>query len=250
MSNFPAKPVSLSKTMVPPGASSVVRSSSHCPGRRTEAASVQKSSRHSERHASRTAERRACDRFQDDWVHGKDPRIEEYLSGMPHGDRERLFENLFRIELSNYHADQTAPILQHYLARFPHFERIVRIVWQESRAQILGNGIVKRAHLGFVRAVRLTIVCGPHKGTAFTLASGSKVVIGRSRGSDLCLRLDGQISRQHIRLEVGSTQVRLFDLESRNGVVLNASKTTAALLRDGDMLRIGKTRIAVAVSYS
>lgn len=248
MSHFPASPVSLGKTLHPPG-SSVLRSSSRCPGRRTEPASVQ-TSRRSGRHASQTTERRACDRFQDDWIHGKDPRIEEYLNGIPHCDRERLFENLFRIELANFHADQTTPILQHYLARFPHFERIVRIVWQESRAQILGRGAVKRAHLGFVRAVRLTIVCGPHKGTAFTLASGSKVVIGRSRESDLCLRLDPQISREHVRLEVGSTQVRLFDLQSRNGTVLNASKSTAAILRDGDMLRVGKTRIAVAVSYS
>lgn len=247
MSQFSTRTVPLGRTLIPPSASSVLRSSSHRKDRRTDPAPAR-----SQRQAthSRSEERRACDRFQDDWIHGKDPRIEEYLSGISHTDRERLFEHLFRIELANYNADQTAPILQQYLARFPQYERIVRIVWQESRAEVLERGFLKQAHLGFVRSVRLTIVCGPHKGTAFTIASGSKVVIGRSRDADLCLRLDPQISRQHVRLEVGSTQVRLFDLESRNGTVLNASKTSAALLRDGDMLRLGKTRIAVAVTYA
>lgn len=57
---------------------------------------------------------------------------------------------------------------------------------------------------------------------------------------------DPNVSRQHAVIEVlDSGDVRLTDLESTNGTLLNGERTTQALLRTGDEIVVGATRLVV-----
>ncbi len=59
---------------------------------------------------------------------------------------------------------------------------------------------------------------------------------------------DPNVSRQHAVIEVlDSGEVRLTDLESTNGTLLNGERMTQALLRSGDEIVVGTTRLVVTI---
>ncbi|MDR2896601.1 MAG: DUF3662 domain-containing protein [Propionibacteriaceae bacterium] len=72
--------------------------------------------------------------------------------------------------------------------------------------------------------------------------------VGRSDQADLRIN-DPGISRIHARFEVtGSgpdTQVKIVDLHSTNGLMVDGRKTTAAAIGDGSRINIGKTQMLV-----
>lgn len=242
--------VPVSETLIPPSMHPDVKtSSSHSgTGRGRTKTTTTTTFRSCPLSSSKAGDQQACDQFQREWMQGLEPRIEAFLDEAAPHQRGALFERLLRIELANFEAGRTVPILQHYLVRFPQYERVVRLVWDDIRDRLLGTG--RPPATVALRSVRLTLVAGPHKGTAFTLPAGSSVVVGRSRSADLALRQDTSISRRHLRLEIGRTQIRVFDLESRNGTLLNGTRVSSAILRDGDTLCIGGTRIIVRPATS
>ncbi|MBL6975689.1 MAG: TonB family protein [Deltaproteobacteria bacterium] len=63
------------------------------------------------------------------------------------------------------------------------------------------------------------------------------------------LRLDDEnVSRQHAVIEVlDSGDVRITDLESTNGTLLNGQKTTQAVMRSGDELLLGEMRLEITL---
>lgn len=68
----------------------------------------------------------------------------------------------------------------------------------------------------------------------------AKIVLGRSgSGCDVCLD-DKAVSRHHVSLIRGDSGYYAKDLGSTNGTVLNGAKIRSQLLKDGDVLRIGK----------
>src|SRR3954464_14239506 len=68
------------------------------------------------------------------------------------------------------------------------------------------------------------------------------VVIGRSPECDLAVR-DILLSRRHCMIErIGETWV-VADLSSKNGTRVNSELITRQVLHDGDVIRIGRTRI-------
>ena len=70
-------------------------------------------------------------------------------------------------------------------------------------------------------------------------------VLGRVRGSDLVIR-DARASRRHIALTpAAGGGVKLEDLGSANGTLLDGAPVRAATLRGGETLEIGAVRIAV-----
>jgi len=73
-----------------------------------------------------------------------------------------------------------------------------------------------------------------------------RILVGRQRDNDLSLADDG-VSHQHCEFvaERGFFVVR--DLGSQNGTFLNERRVGEAKLRDGDEVRIGKTRIRIAL---
>src|SRR5581483_11027440 len=70
-----------------------------------------------------------------------------------------------------------------------------------------------------------------------------RITIGRSARNDLCLE-DPFASRLHAEVRKKGDSFWLSDLGSANGTLLNDARMTApALLRDGDVIRIGETEI-------
>ncbi len=70
-----------------------------------------------------------------------------------------------------------------------------------------------------------------------------RLTIGRGQDNDLCLK-DGEASRNHAVIEPIAGNWQIQDLDSTNGTWLNDSRITGtALLKVGDSLRIGKTRL-------
>lgn len=70
------------------------------------------------------------------------------------------------------------------------------------------------------------------------------ILIGRSSSCDVVLD-DRRVSRQHARIETTGEQVRLVDLGSGNGTLVNGRKVRSELLMTGDVLQIGRTHLTV-----
>ena len=85
---------------------------------------------------------------------------------------------------------------------------------------------------------RLVVVAGKAEGETFDLAEGT-VVVGRSRDANLCL-LDIGASRRHAELVVDAGGVRVRDLGSGNGTLVNGEPVTEVDLADGDGIAIGE----------
>jgi hypothetical protein len=78
-------------------------------------------------------------------------------------------------------------------------------------------------------------------GRRFDLRPGSNV-IGRGSDSDLQL-LDQGISRRHLDIQYDGNHATAYDLGSTNGSTVNGHEITSQLLRHGDVIRVGHTRI-------
>lgn len=75
----------------------------------------------------------------------------------------------------------------------------------------------------------------------FELRHGSNV-IGRGSDSDLQL-LDQGVSRRHIDVQYDGQRATVYDLGSTNGTTVNGHEVGSHLLRHGDVVRIGHTRM-------
>jgi len=76
-----------------------------------------------------------------------------------------------------------------------------------------------------------------------------RVAIGRSPGNDVALPWDTEVSRLHVELErLGDEWTAADDGLSRNGSFVNGQRISGRhRLRDGDVLRVGRTQIAFRV---
>ncbi len=76
-----------------------------------------------------------------------------------------------------------------------------------------------------------------------------RVAIGRSAGNDIALVWDTEVSRLHVELErLGDEWTAADDGLSRNGSFVNGQRISGRhRLRDGDVLRVGRTPIAYRV---
>jgi pSer/pThr/pTyr-binding forkhead associated (FHA) protein len=91
-------------------------------------------------------------------------------------------------------------------------------------------------------ALRLIIEEGPRKGEEFIVKDD--IVIGRSEG-DLQLK-DSKSSREHAKIVIDSNGVaNIEDLDSSNGTLLNGVRIKRALLKAGDVITIGKSKIKI-----
>jgi hypothetical protein len=75
----------------------------------------------------------------------------------------------------------------------------------------------------------------------FDLRHGSNV-IGRGTDSDLQL-LDQGISRRHVDIQYDGNFATAYDLGSTNGTTVNGHEISSQMLRHGDVIRVGHTRI-------
>ena len=67
-------------------------------------------------------------------------------------------------------------------------------------------------------------------------------VVGRGADADLQLS-DTGVSRAHAELRLEGGTVRVVDLQSTNGTLLNGRRVRIATLSDGDRLDLGATTL-------
>ncbi len=96
--------------------------------------------------------------------------------------------------------------------------------------------------------VTLTVTEGPHRGTSFTFQEHDTFIVGRSKDAHFRLPLkDKYFSRFHFMVEVNPPFCRLMDMASTNGTFVNERKVTTIDLRDGDIIKGGKTVVTVSL---
>lgn len=94
----------------------------------------------------------------------------------------------------------------------------------------------------------ITVVEGPDKGKNFELGPGSRMA-GRDPSVDILLS-DPLVSKLHARFDVSPGNLRVVDLNSANGVVLDDSQVTRADLTDGQRILLGDTVLQVSIAAS
>jgi class 3 adenylate cyclase len=96
--------------------------------------------------------------------------------------------------------------------------------------------------LGRRDSPHLIAVSGPHQGADFRV--GFPCSIGREAlTNQIVLSLDPSVSRRHALLRPDSDGVVIVDLGSQNGTYVNEQRVDLALMRDGDVVRIGRSRL-------
>ncbi len=87
----------------------------------------------------------------------------------------------------------------------------------------------------------LIVLAGSNVGEMYRLEEG-ETFVGRGQNATIRLNDDG-ISRRHARLVQIGGQVRIEDLQSANGTLVNGAAVTQQPLADGDKIRLGSTTI-------
>lgn len=88
---------------------------------------------------------------------------------------------------------------------------------------------------------RLVMLGPPDAGSEFVLDE-PEIVVGRTDENGIVIN-HRSISRSHARVVVDNDKVRLFDLESANGVRVNGEDFTEVELRRGDLVELGTVRL-------
>ena len=120
--------------------------------------------------------------------------------------------------------------------------------WCEMTTARIRSSMVQRKHRG-ARAARpapddgqatLTVLTGPQKGLLLAL-QGVPITIGRAADADLVIE-DAGVGAHHTRVaRAPNGAFYVVDLGSTNGTFIDADRVGIALLRNGDLLRVGPT---------
>ena len=97
--------------------------------------------------------------------------------------------------------------------------------------------------------VILEVIEGSQTGERFVFEQREAFVIGRKKNSRVQFRIpdDPYLSRYHLMIEVSPPQCSLRDIGSRNGTRVNGKKVRDADLKDGDVIRAGRTEMLVRI---
>jgi two-component system, NtrC family, response regulator GlrR len=98
-----------------------------------------------------------------------------------------------------------------------------------------------------VRRFRLTVLEGPDADLRWESVD-ERCAIGQERGNELVLT-DTTVSRFHCELEAGDHGVRLKDLGSLNGVLVDGVQVLDGYLKSGSTLRLGRTVLRFEFSH-
>jgi DNA-binding NtrC family response regulator len=94
----------------------------------------------------------------------------------------------------------------------------------------------------------LSVIEGPDTGRRFDLdgrEEAPRVLLGQSPACEMRLT-DPGVSRRHAAFAVTGSRLRVIDLESTNGTLVNDLAITDAYLGGGERIRVGSTTISVA----
>ena len=85
----------------------------------------------------------------------------------------------------------------------------------------------------------LVVIYGAELGRKYNI-EGREMTIGRATVNDICVSQDS-VSRTHAFVQVDENGVKLRDNESTNGTYVNDHKIHEAYLKDGDLIKIGRS---------
>ena len=85
----------------------------------------------------------------------------------------------------------------------------------------------------------LVVIYGAELGKKYNLESPS-FIVGRSSKSDICIDQES-VSRNHCKLINTGKEIVLKDLGSTNGTQVNDALVDEHVLRDGDLVKVGRT---------
>lgn len=91
--------------------------------------------------------------------------------------------------------------------------------------------------------VTLRVLHGADRGRIYANVA-TPVTIGREEGNTIQLH-DERISRFHLKLQEDNDKLVLTDLESTNGTRVNGEEIRVRILRDGDMIALGRSVLLV-----
>ena len=94
----------------------------------------------------------------------------------------------------------------------------------------------------------LDVIEGVHKGQSFKFDGHSTFIVGRSNQAHFQLpQNDRYFSRLHFLVEMNPPLCRLMDLNSRNGTFVNGERVKSADLKNGDLIKGGRTIIRAMI---
>jgi hypothetical protein len=91
--------------------------------------------------------------------------------------------------------------------------------------------------------ITLRVLHGADRGRVFANVP-TPVTIGREEGNTIQLN-DERISRYHLKLQDDKDKIVLTDLESTNGTKVNGEDIQVRIVRDGDMIAVGRSLLLV-----
>jgi transcriptional regulator with GAF, ATPase, and Fis domain len=97
-----------------------------------------------------------------------------------------------------------------------------------------------------VAAFSLVVVDGPDRGLTVKLdgESSSRTYVGKSPACQIRLS-DPKVSRRHVTFDVVGDTLRLIDHGSTNGTMVNGLTVNDVVLRGGELVQVGDTRLQV-----
>ena len=91
--------------------------------------------------------------------------------------------------------------------------------------------------------ITLRVLHGADRGQVFERLP-APVTIGSEEGNSIQLN-DERISRYHLKLQIDNDKVVATDLESTNGTKVNGEDIQVRIIRDGDMISLGRSLLLV-----
>jgi hypothetical protein len=94
---------------------------------------------------------------------------------------------------------------------------------------------------------KLIVEKGRNKGTTLALEPGKPYILGRSDQVSMTL-LDPQASRQHVEVRVDNGSIKVKDLNSSNGTLLNGTALVGGAVNDakpGDSIQVGEMVLSI-----
>ena len=100
--------------------------------------------------------------------------------------------------------------------------------------------------VGADRDFTLVVTAGPDTGRRFPVDSNepSRTLLGQSEACQVRLT-DPSVSRRHAALEAAGAALRITDLGSTNGTMVDRVRVVEALLTGGELVRVGETTLRV-----
>ena len=85
----------------------------------------------------------------------------------------------------------------------------------------------------------IVVIYGAELGRKYNIES-REMTIGRATVNDICVSQDS-VSRTHATIVMDDSGVKIRDNESTNGTYVNDHKIHEAYLKDGDLIKVGRS---------